>query len=115
MFQLLCKWVKEEDKIVRFISAGQYKEIGIYGMSYMGDCLAAVLKKAGYQNVYGFDKNADRLYNPSIILYNLEENIPDVDIVIVTTMFSDIELNKDLEVKFGKYTDIISLENILFE
>lgn len=114
MFQLLCKWIKEEDKIVRFISAGRYEKIGIYGMSYIGDCLADVLTKAGYQHVYGIDRNADKLYNSHVTIYNPDDMIPEADLVIITTVFSDDRLNEFLQERFGRNTDIISLENILY-
>ena len=84
-------------------------------MSHLGDCLTGTLRKAGIEVLYGIDKNADKLYNQYVEIYNMDDNLPMADLIIVTTIVHFGEIKTELEKKFGKEINIVSLEEILTE
>lgn len=114
LFKIAVKWIKEPEQMEKFIEENQGKSIGIYGMSYLGDCLQKTLRKGGMTKIYGIDRNASRLYNPDIEIYSIENELPDTDIIIITAFMYFESIKHNLEMKIGKNTNIISLENIFF-
>lgn len=114
LFKIAVKWIKEPEHMEKFIEKNQGKSIGIYGMSYLGDCLQKTFRKGGMTKIYGIDRNASRLYNPDIEIYSMENELPDADIIIITAFIYFESIKRDLEMKIGKNTNIISLENIFF-
>lgn len=115
LYEIAIQWIKKQDSIERYIIQKGYKTIGIYGMSHLGDCLAIILKRRGIEVAYGIDRNADRLYNSYVPIYNITYNLPVVDLIVVTTIICFEEIKAELEEKFGKEINIVSLEEILIE
>lgn len=114
LFKIAVKWIKDYPQIEDAIKDKGHKRIAIYGMSYLGDCLEHVLVKNGIGAVYGIDKNADKLYNPHIPIYSMENDLSEVDLIIVTTVVCGEEIKRELEAKVNKNTEIIFLEDVLY-
>ena len=114
LFKLSIRWIKNPRKIVQYIDECGFKKIGIYGMSYFGDCLQEILRESNFEVVYGVDRNARQLYNPYIPIYSMNDDLPIVDMIIVTTIVSFPEIKQGLEEKVGRNVPIVSLENILY-
>lgn len=112
-FKLAIKWIKNPDKIADYMDIHGYTRVGVYGMSYLGDCLVEVLRKQGIKVVYGIDRNAEKIYNPYIPIYHLEDELPSVDIIVVTAVISYQQIKRDLENVVKGAEDIISLEHLL--
>lgn len=114
LFKIAVRWIKDSQKIEKYIRDNGYKKIAIYGMSYLGDCLEEILFKSGIGALYGIDKNADKLYNSHIAIYSMESDLTGVDVVVVTTAMYYEQIRSELEMKMGNETTIISLEEILY-
>ena len=115
LFKLAVRWIKNPQKIVNYLDENGYKRIGIYGMSYLGDCLQEVLRENDIKVVFGVDRNASRLYNPYIPIYEMTDDLPIVDVIIVTTIAFFPEIKQELEEKLDRHTLVISLEDILYQ
>lgn len=114
LFKIAVKWIKNQDKIIDYVNKYGYKKIGIYGMSYLGDCLADALEKKGIEVICGIDKNAQRIYNPHVSIYHIEDEFPIPDVIIITVVNSYSQIKHDLENKLKGKAEIISLEQILY-
>lgn len=115
LYEIAIQWIKRQENIEGYIVRNGYKSVCIYGMSHLGDCLTGTLRKAGIEVLYGIDKNADKLYNQYVEIYNMDDNLPMADLIIVTTIVHFGEIKTELEKKFGKEINIVSLEEILTE
>jgi hypothetical protein len=114
MFKIGIKWIKDNEKVEEFLKSNNYKSVGIYGMSYLGDCLQHILRKNSINILFGIDRNSKGLYNPYIPIYNVEDDLPYVDIIIVTAMVDLEEIRTSLNRKINRETKIILLEDILY-
>lgn len=114
LFKLAVKWIKNPEKITNYIRAQGYKRVGVYGMSYLGDCLVETLQKEGIEVIYGIDRNAEKIYNSYVPIYHIEDELPDIDVLIVTAFVSYQQIKKEMEQKMDKNTEIVCLENILY-
>ncbi len=115
ILQLFNQWMvtKQEGKsIAEYLQKSGIRTVAIYGMSYVGERLYDELKDSGIAVKYVIDKNADGIYAEVDVL-GPKEDLPEVDLIIVTAVFFYDEIEKDLE----KVTAcrISSLEDILYE
>lgn len=114
LFKITIKWMKNSQNIFDYLHTKRYRKIGVYGMSYLGDCLVDKLSENGIEVVCGIDRNADKLYHPLVQIYSIEDKFPVADAIIVTTVGSFQQIKHDLERQIGKQTDIVALEEILY-
>lgn len=113
LFMLLNQWlrIKQEGKnLSDFFVANKYKSIAIYGMSYVGARLVAELKNTDVVVKYGIDKNAGGIYS-DIDVITLEDELPDVDVIVVTSITYFNEVKEELKKKINY--PIISLQEVL--
>lgn len=115
LFRMMCDWVKllQEGKSVKdYVKAKGYRKVAIYGMSYVGDCLVAELKNQDLELLYGID-SADSSVWSNIPVVDLDDEMDDVDVVIVTPVTSF----DSIKAKIKKYFDcpIVSMEDVLYE
>lgn len=114
-YSLLNQWLslKNEGKSLEkyFIDNG-YSTIAIYGMGEMGNRLYEELKRSSITVKYAIDKNAGSAFS-ELEVYNLEEDLEEVDVVVVTAVFAFEEIYEELsgQVDFP----IISLEDVIYE
>ena len=115
LFLLMNQWVKvkQENKVLStyFVERG-YKNIAIYGMNYVGQTLNDEFKGTDVKVLYGIDRNAETIY-ADIELLTIEDDLPNVDVIVVTAITYYEEIKKELHKK--KDCEIVSLEDILFE
>lgn len=108
------EWLKVRQdgrNLVQYFEKRGYKNIAIYGMSYLGESLVKELKDSDVKVLYGIDKNAENIYS-SVDVISLSDNLPKVDVVVVTAVFFFDEIAEEL----GDMMDcpIISLETIVY-
>lgn len=115
MVRLMSDWLraKQENKsIADYLKNQGYKNIAIYGMSYLGENLLYELLGSDINVIYGIDKNADNIYSDINIL-TPDQDLEEVDAVIVTaiTFFDEVAelLSDKLE------CPILSLEDIIYD
>ena len=115
LFQMMNQWVKvkqEEKNLSENFEFNNYKNIAIYGMSYVGETLVNELKNTNINVKYGIDKNADRIYS-EVDIVTMEDDLEDIDAIVVTAITFFDEISKKLEEKVD--CPILSLEDILYE
>lgn len=115
LFLMMNRWVevKQDGKnLVDFFHEKGYKSIAIYGMSYAGERLLHELKGSDIEVKCGIDRKADEIYT-DIDLITLDEEIPKVDVIVVTSIFFFDEIKEKMETLTDR--PVISLEGILYE
>ena len=115
LFELALGLIRDSQKIEKFMHQTVYENICIYGMSHIGNCLVETLKKNGIEVMYGIDREAEKLYNPYVPVYSVEEDLPVADVVIVTTISDFGQIKSHLQAKLGRQVRIVSLEEILMQ
>lgn len=114
-YNMLNQWLilKQEGKTLEsyFINNG-YKTMAIYGMGEMGNRLYDELKGASIQVKYAIDKETANTYSELEVL-DPEDNLPEVDVIIVSAIFAFNEIEENLTGKFS--CPIISLEDVVYE
>lgn len=115
LYLLMSQWVKvkqENKSIEEYCLKKGYREIAIYGMSYVGEALLNELSGSAIKIKYGIDRNAGGIFE-DIPVITPDDQLSEVDAIIVTpiTFFDEIE---EL---LSQKTDcpIISIEDILYE
>lgn len=112
---MMNQWIKikqNEKSIAEYLKLRNYKDIAIYGMSYVGQTLSDELKKNGINIAFGIDNNAGLNYKEIDVIYQ-ECITKKIDVIIVTAIMFFLEI----EEKVAEYVNcpIISLEDILNE
>ena len=115
LFLMMNRWVevKQDGKnLIDYFHEKGYKSIAIYGMSYAGERLLHELKGSDIEVKCGIDRKADEIYT-EVDMITPDDEIPQVDTVIVTSIYFFDEIKEKLEA----LTDmpVISLEDILYE
>lgn len=115
LFLMMNQWVKvrqEGKNLAEYFERNNYKNIAIYGMSYVGETLMDELKDSQICIKYGIDKKAGRI-NKEIDMVSMEDSLQEVDAVVVTAITFFDEIVQKLGKKLS--CPILSLEDILFE
>ena len=114
LFMLMNQWLKVKQAGVSledyFVEKG-YKSIAVYGMSYVGERLIAELKNSSVKIAYGIDKK-EKGSMAGIEIINNFDRLPEVDAVVVTSVFYMNEIEEDLSRKVS--CPVLSLEEILY-
>lgn len=105
--------VKQEGKsFVGYFEKKGYRNIAIYGMSYLGESLVRELQNSDIKVQYGIDKNAENMYS-SVEVVTLSNDLPKVDAIVVTAVYFYDEIEEELESLVD--CPVISLEDIVYE
>lgn len=72
--------------LVQYFKNRDYKNIAIYGMSYLGESLVNELKDSDVKVLYGIDKNAENIYSSVEVISSIDD-LPKVDVIVVTAVF----------------------------
>lgn len=112
--RMMNRWVqiKQEGKKITDYTKDRYKTIAIYGFGYAGERLQDDFENDGIKIDYIIDQNANNLVS-SIEIYSMQDELPEVDLVIVTSIMEFSEIKKMLGCKID--SEVVSLEEILFE
>lgn len=114
IMQSMNQWLilRQEGKTIRnYFEVSGYKQIAIYGMSYLGERLYDELKSSVIEVKYVIDKNADMIYS-QVEVFEPQDELPEADAIVVTAISFFDEIKDQLSVKVN--CPIISLEDILF-
>lgn len=113
-YNMLNQWLilKQTGKSLEqyFVDQG-YKSIAIYGMGEMGNRLYDELKDSSIEVKYSIDSNAGNTYSELEVL-GLEDDLPEVDVVVVTAIFAYEEIEKNFT-EVSNY-NLISLEEVIY-
>lgn len=113
-FRILDKWLKavEQQSILEtYFLENHFYTIAIYGMGIMGRHVFEELKDSKeIEILYTIDRNADQIDFSTNVL-KIDDDLPDVDVVIVTTVCEYKEIKEMLSKRLS--CPIISLEEII--
>lgn len=115
LFLMMNQWVKvkqEGKNLALYFEKLGYREIAIYGMSYVGETLVDELKGSGITIKYGIDQRAENIYE-EFDMVSPEDRLEEVDAIVVTSIKFFDEIEERLREKVD--CPIISLEDILYE
>lgn len=113
LYLMMDRWVEVKQKgknLADYFKNEDYRKIAIYGMSYAGNRLIQELAGTGIEVKYGIDKDADNIHS-DIRIYDPQDIMEEVDIVVVTSITFFNEIAEKMEDKFT--CPIISLSDII--
>lgn len=111
-FKVMDQWMKcmeDEKEIASFFLQNDYHRVAIYGMGMLGKHLFQQIKE--HISVEYFIDRAAKLKDYEIPIYNLEDALPQVDVVIVTIVNEFDEIAAKLQGKTD--APIISLTEVV--
>jgi len=114
IMQVMNQWIIDKQngkELSEFFVANGYKEIAIYGLSYLGERLLDELEGTDIAVKYAIDKNADNIYAPCEVV-KPDDTLAPVDAIVVTAFFFFDEIERDLEDK-ADYP-VISIEDVVY-
>ncbi len=115
IMEVFNQWLslKQEGKsLVSFFEDYEYKTVAVYGMSFLGERLVQELKDSGIEVVYAIDKNADNIYTDELEVKDLSDDLPEVDVIVVTAVYFFDEIEEEM-CDLVNYP-IISLEDVVY-
>ena len=87
-----------------------YKAIAVYGVGKLGRHLTNELVNTDIEVRYGIDR--DRKAHPWLMVYTLEDELPDVDAVVITVMDQYGEIGRLLDTKTD--AEMIPIEEVIY-
>lgn len=115
ILKLFSKWLSAKQKgksLVQYFEENQYKTIAVYGLHYLGECLVEELKGSSVEVKYAIDRNADKI-ETDVKMYRPDEDLPEVDVVVVTPFYYFDEIDEMLFEKMD--CPIVSIEDVIYE
>ncbi len=114
-YNLLIAWVGMKQRRVGLSSVLMDKgflTVAIYGMKELGELLVSELDDSEVEIKYVIDRNKD-MVKSAYPVFQLEEGLPDVDVIIVTAIhyYPDIVI----ALKDRVSCPIVSLEDLIYE
>lgn len=112
---IYARWLKmklEGEDIGDYLLQHGYRRIAVYGMGMLGRCLLLELSVHEAKILYGIDAKG-QFCNPGIPIYRLQDELPEVDLVIVTFGYAYEEIILEIEQRTGFH--VIALKDLLYE
>lgn len=113
-YLMMNEWMQLKQKgrnLSEFFLEKGYKNIAIYGMHHTGITLQNELDGTGINICYGIDANAESIYS-DIEVRKPTDDLPQVDVIIVTPIYYFIEIEEKLEGRVD--CPILSLDDVVF-
>lgn len=99
--------------IAEYFISNDIRQIAIYGMGMLGKLLFEELKKQGVNVLYGIDQDCAKEKEFDILIYTLEDDLPEVEIIVVTVDYMFKQIKSRLREK-GEYR-VVSLKEVIRE
>lgn len=115
LFFLMNQWIglkQDNHQIETYFQKNNYQRIAVYGMGFVGMRLIKELRNTNLNIIYGIDQNAANI-SSDLKLLTLEDELPEVDVIIVTVLGSFQEIYDKLSTKIK--CDIVAIEDIINE
>ncbi len=115
ILSLYSKWMyarNEGKTMAEYLKEKNYKTVAIYGMHYLGENLLEELGANDIEVIYAIDRNADKL-SAEVSLYRPEDELPCVDVIIVTAFYFFDEIQDYLQGRVD--CPVLSIEDLIYE
>lgn len=115
LFFLMNQWIglkQDNQQIETYFQKNNYQRIAVYGMGFVGMRLIKELRNTNLNIIYGIDQNAANI-SSDLKLLTLEDELPEVDVIIVTVLGLFQEIYDKLSTKIK--CDIVAIEDIINE
>lgn len=115
LFQVLALWLEAKQNDLSFkvlLDQKGYSSVAIYGVHVLGERLLDDLRDAGIDVLYGIDRKNGSM-KENLQVYKPSENLPAVDVVIVTAVNDFEVIKQELEKKVA--CPIVALDDLLCE
>jgi hypothetical protein len=112
-YNILNLWLiakNEKKSINNYFADYGYENIAVYGMGELGNRILEELEDSTINVIYGIDSMPTNT-SSAVPVYNYTDDLPEVDAVVVTTVFVFDNIKSKLENKLS--CPIISLEEIV--
>lgn len=113
-YGVLKEWLLlhiKEKRISDYFDRNNYHKIAVYGMAELGQFFVMELENSGLDVKYGIDRRAEMIA-AEIPVLTLEDDLPPVDVVIVTAVYYFNQIADCLKDKLE--CPVISIEDILY-
>ena len=114
-YLLLNHWLEiknEGHSAVEYFENMGYKHIAIYGMAELADRLFEELENTDICIEYGIDKDVSCTNSRIKEIYSLQDNLPMVDVIVVTPYYAFEGICKGLKEKIE--CPVISIEDVIW-
>lgn len=114
-YELLLLWLElrqRNSSLKKYFDNKEYRNVAIYGMKEIGEALYRELNSIGIEIKYLIDKDANSIYSDKDV-YMPNDNLPDVDLIIVTALHYYDEITSELSVKVN--CPIVNLTDVIYE
>lgn len=114
-YDILNQWLIVKQKgnnLEKYFEENQIHKIAIYGMGQLGWRLYDELQNTGIEIAYVIDQNAVINTHSDLIVYETEDDLPEVDAIIVTAVFAFDEIQQKLSGQISY--PILSLEEVVY-
>lgn len=114
LFCMMSRWIQLKQKgksLAEWFLLNNYKNIAIYGLGNVGECLVAELKDSPIRIIYGIDQSSGIRCSLKTVI-TPEREFKKVDAIIITAIIYAEEIRKE----FAKKVDcpFISIEDIIY-
>jgi len=114
-FNLLNQWINvinHGKSIDDYFIRNNYKTVAIYGMGEIGERLRDALVNSDYiTGIIGIDRDSVNKGGETEI-YSLDEDIPKMDVIVVTPFIQFAEIKNELNKKMIE--NVISVEDVIY-
>ena len=113
IIKVLAAWLEKKQQgksLSEYFECNGYKTVAIYGMGNIGKRVYKELSDSGIEVKYIIDKNADKTFT-EYEEYTPDEELPEVDSVIITTVTEIDEIERKIADKLD--CAILSIEGVV--
>ncbi len=112
-YNILNQWliIRNQGKSIEdYFKENNYMTVAIYGMGGIGQRVYEELEKTDVDVKYVIDKS---LINSRLKVFDINDELPYVDVIIVTPIFAFDDIEKELSKKVSY--PIVSIEELIYE
>ena len=113
--EMYDQWLSLKEKgihLEEFFLKHNYNKVAIYGIARVGVHLIKELENSDIQIAYAIDERAN-LDSPNIQVYSMKDELPEVDVIVITPPFAYEDIYRELLKKIK--CEIVALDDIIYE
>lgn len=115
-WNILNRWLNLKllnKSICDYFIYNNYNRVAIYGIGMLGSTLVKEMQNYNIPIAYGIDQDVYKGRKFDFPIYQLQDSLPEVDLIVVTVRYIFEDVKRQLQERGCK--NIVSLENIIME